>query len=104
MWVQNNCDCTTYLLEQYYPGASYVNWVGVDAYNFGNTQTWASWTSPVAMLDPWINRLKVYGKPIAIPEWGTTTYEFGANNVSAKNQWLREFFGYASDKCVVEGQ
>jgi beta-mannanase len=28
-----------------YPGAAYVDWVGLDGYNWGSTQTWSKWTS-----------------------------------------------------------
>jgi hypothetical protein len=31
--------------ENYYPGDEYVDWVGVDGYNWGTTQSWSSWRS-----------------------------------------------------------
>jgi Glycosyl hydrolase family 26 len=66
----------------YYPGDAYVDWVAVDAYNWGNTQSWSSWTD----LSPMIGG--VYGdyaarKPIMIAETAST--ERGGN----KATWLQ---------------
>jgi len=29
----------------YYPGDNYVDWIAIDGYNFGNSQSWSSWSS-----------------------------------------------------------
>jgi hypothetical protein len=57
----------------YYPGDVYVDWVAVDAYNWGNTQTWSSWTDLSRMIGG------VYAdyaarKPIMIAETGSTEH------------------------------
>ncbi len=48
LWVwAPNCDSSPSdawnHFTNYYPGDSYVDWVGCDGYNFGTTQSWSSW-------------------------------------------------------------
>jgi Glycosyl hydrolase family 26 len=66
---------------KYYPGDAYVDWVGIDGYNWGTTQPWSSWTSFASLVQP------VYSdyagrKPIMIAETAST--EQGGN----KADWL----------------
>jgi hypothetical protein len=54
----------------YYPGDSYVDWVGIDGYNWGTTRSWSSWRSFASLFS------RVYGvydnrKPIMIAETGS---------------------------------
>src|SRR5256885_2213761 len=51
----------------YSPGDAYVDWVGIDGYNWGTTQSWSSWSSFASLVRP------VYSdyagrKPIMIAE------------------------------------
>jgi beta-mannanase len=67
----------------YYPGDEYVDWVGIDGYNWGTTQTWSSW-----MAYPTIESA-IYGtysqsKPIMTAE--TASCEQGGN----KAQWISD--------------
>jgi hypothetical protein len=66
---------------RYYPGDAYVDWVGIDGYNWGTTQPWSSWTSLASLLQP------VYAdyagrKPIMVAE--TASAEQGGD----KAAWL----------------
>jgi hypothetical protein len=68
--------------SRYYPGDAYVDWVGVDAYNWGNSQQWSKWSSLSSMIAP------VYAdfaerKPIMVAE--TASAEQGGD----KAAWLR---------------
>lgn len=38
----------------------------------------------------------------AIPEWGTTSDNYGSNNVGAKGQWIVEMFDYLSVKPQIK--
>jgi hypothetical protein len=72
--------------SHYYPGDAFVDWVGVDAYNWGNTQKWSSWSDLRGMI------AKLYAdyaarKPIMIAETGST--ERGGD----KAAWLRSVQG-----------
>lgn len=104
MWVPMNTDVGTPLhkAESYWPGDNYVDWVGIDAYNWGTGESWSNWTPPVALLDDMINRLSGYGKPLSIPEYGTTSVSYGSNNVGAKGQWIVEMFDYLSIKPQIK--
>jgi hypothetical protein len=48
-------------LTQYYPGDAYVDYVGVDGFNFGNP-----WQSFGQVFDVALTKLKAYNKPIYI--------------------------------------
>ena len=67
----------------YYPGDRYVDWVGVDAYNFGTAKRWSSWRSLVDVAMP---VARAYGrrKPIILAEVGSVTA--GGDRMA----WLRE--------------
>jgi hypothetical protein len=65
----------------YYPGDTYVDWVGIDGYNWGTTQTWSSWQSLASII------AGLYGdyasvKPIMVAE--TSSCEQGGD----KGQWI----------------
>jgi hypothetical protein len=68
--------------SRYYPGDAYVDWVGVDAYNWGNSQPWSSWSSLSSMIAP---IYADYGarKPIMVAETAST--EQGGD----KAAWLK---------------
>lgn len=69
----------------YYPGDSYVDWVGCDGYNWGTTRTWSKWT-------PWASIFgttpSVYSdylrKPFMVAETGSC--EQGGD----KGAWFRQ--------------
>jgi hypothetical protein len=66
---------------RYYPGDAYVDWVGIDGYNWGTTQPWSSWTSLASMIGP-IYADYAGRKPIMVAE--TASAERGGD----KAQWL----------------
>jgi hypothetical protein len=71
----------------YYPGDEYVDWVGLDSYNWGlNPAQPDRWITPDQTLTPTLNVLKgvAPGKPVAIVEDASS--ELGGN----KTDWIRE--------------
>jgi hypothetical protein len=93
IWCVNHDDVGPYTAEQFYPGDSYVDWVALDGYNWGTTQTWSSWKSPAQSYDAMISRLRLLTtKPLALTEFGTTSQ--GGN----KSQWISDTFAYAVSK------
>ena len=70
-------------VRNYYPGDAYVDWVCLDAYNWGTMEWWSRWTSLASMIAP-IYRLYGDRKPIMVGETAST--EAGGN----KGQWIRE--------------
>jgi len=72
----------------YYPGNAYVDWVGIDSYNWGlNPAQPDKWRNPDQTLTPTlsiVNGLTGGGKPVAIVEEASS--EYGGN----KADWIRE--------------
>jgi beta-mannanase len=55
----------------YYPGDAYVDWVAVDGYNWGTSQTWSKWTAFKDILGPVYAAYVAMGKPLMIAETGS---------------------------------
>ncbi|MBB3116058.1 glycoside hydrolase family 26 protein [Corynebacterium bovis] len=77
----------------YYPGGDVVDWVGVDAYNWGNTRSRSTWESPETILRRSLDQVAdiAPGKPLSIPETGTPSDAGGD-----KNQWFNDLYGFTS--------
>ncbi|HEX5527690.1 MAG TPA: glycosyl hydrolase [Solirubrobacterales bacterium] len=74
-------------LGKYYPGDEYVDWLGLDSYNWGRNPVQPDrWTTPEQTLSPTLKILGEVapGKPVAIVEDAST--EYGGN----KADWIRE--------------
>lgn len=73
----------------YYPGSAYVDWVGMDAYNFGTNplQSGSTWMTPAQLIGPTLEVLNriAPGKPVCLCETAST--EIGGN----KATWITEF-------------
>ncbi len=70
-----------------YPGDAYVDWVGIDGYNFGTSQSWSTWQSPTTVFDATFKAVRALtNKPIVIAETGST--EVGGS----KARWIQDFF------------
>jgi mannan endo-1,4-beta-mannosidase len=91
IWCVNCDDTSDEDAEDYYPGDDLVDWGAVDGYNFGNTASWSSWRSPANTFDTMVERVNDVsdGKPMAIPEFGTTSHGDGS-----KSQWLHDAYDY----------
>jgi beta-mannanase len=75
-------------MAQLYPGDAYVDWVGLDGYNRGTTQSWGStWQSFDQVFGSSLAELRaVSSRPIIIGETAST--ETGGN----KAAWIQQFF------------
>ncbi len=85
-WVYNVNEYDASLIPQYYPGNEYVDWLAVDGYNFGATQSWSRWrTFDDIFRGPYeaLCRLSP-DKPVMIAE--TSSTETGGS----KAVWTRE--------------
>jgi hypothetical protein len=67
----------------YYPGDNYVDWVGIDGYNWGTNASWSSWQSFAKIMSP-IYQNYAATKPIIIPEFAST------ENGGSKAQWITD--------------
>lgn len=96
IWTASASDAGDFTAEEYYPGDDYVDWVGIDGYNFGHAFAWSAWRSPEQVFEPMRQRLlKVApGKPLAIPEVASTSMNAYGTDSSAKNDWIAQLSDY----------
>jgi hypothetical protein len=71
--------------DVYWPGPQYVDWVGIDAYNWGPTAA-TEWRTFAQIFDVKLAALSTYGKPIIIAE--TASVEKGGD----KAAWITALF------------
>jgi beta-mannanase len=67
----------------YYPGDAYVDWVGMDAYNWGNSSSCCTWQSFSDLVTDLYNDYATT-KPIIVPE--TASAEVGGS----KAAWIAD--------------
>lgn len=70
----------------FYPGDAYVDWIGLDVFNFGPVVENGYWMDFFTLLHGLYGSVKGYGKPIMIAETGTVSE--GGN----KKEWYRDMF------------
>lgn len=63
-----------------YPGDAYVDWMGLDGYNWGIVQTTSTWQTFPAIASRIYSGLAAKGKPIMIPE--TASAELGGDKAA----------------------
>lgn len=90
IWVfcPNTEDSTSISYDRIYPGTDYVDWIGLDGYNWGTTQSWSQWKSFSEVFTASYNHLTSIApdKPMMIAEVNTT--DQGGN----KSQWYTDMF------------
>ncbi|WP_189001252.1 glycoside hydrolase family 26 protein [Deinococcus roseus] len=91
IWCYNNADVPGDAwndVARAYPGDAYVDWVGLDGYNWGTNPSWGSWAPFKDVFKGAYDRaLKIApGKPIIIGEFASS--EVGGD----KGQWILNMF------------
>jgi len=89
IWSVNNVDFQEGSLHNFYPGDHYVDWIGVDGVNYGNTVPGNEWSDPEKVYLKVLQNVKnisLSGKPFAVTEFGCVTKPKG---VDAKSDWLK---------------
>lgn len=88
-------------VSNYYPGDSYVDLIGIDGFNFGNSTDFGGWKNFGDIFShPYLYVSQTYNKPIFISE--TACSEEGGN----KAKWVNNMFNslendYSKVKAVV---
>ncbi len=73
----------------YYPGDKYVDFIGIDGYNWGNTKNWSKWISFKDIFDNRIKEAKrIFKKPVIISEFSS------ASGGGDKALWIKEALLY----------
>jgi hypothetical protein len=98
--------------DAFYPGAGYVDWVGVNILNYGTVAIWSKWWSFKEMFGSHYKELAAFGKPIMITEFGCL--EVGGDRAAWFNEAFSSiprdypavkslmFFHYSSDNTTTE--
>jgi len=87
VWSPNVDSDGSVPFSEVYPGDAYVDWLGIDGYNWGTTQSWSSWTGLAEVFGPSYGRLVgMTDKPLMIAETAST--ELGGD----KAGWIRQGF------------
>lgn len=87
VWNPNVVYPDSTALAGLYPGDAYVDWVGIDGYNFGTSQAWSTWQSPAAVFGATLGEVRaITAKPIVIAETGS------AEAGGSKAKWIGELF------------
>jgi beta-mannanase len=87
VWTPNiQTNCSNY--QTLYPGDTYVDWVGLDGYNWGTSQSWSTWQSPTQLFKASYDELVsvASGKPAMIAEYGS------AEQGGDKAAWIRDLY------------
>jgi beta-mannanase len=76
-WQKNTIPC-------YYPGDAYVDWIALDGYNWGDSQSWSRWQSFEELFSSGYEHVtRLTDKPLLIAEIASA--ETGGN----KSLWIR---------------
>jgi len=88
-----NCIDIGIRMEKYYPGSKYVDWLGIDGYNWGAKQRWVS---AKTIFDKMLKRLrKLAKKPVAILETSSTSQASKSKKSAAKKEkWIADAMKY----------
>lgn len=73
-------------ITDFYPGADYVDWIGLDGYNFGSSKAGSKWDSFDALFTTAYKSVIGFNKPIMIAE--TASSEVGGD----KSSWISDAF------------
>jgi len=98
VWSVNNINFQD-PLTKFYPGDTYVDWIGVDGYNFGDTLPSHGWEPAATVFkDVFYNGRKVSSqKPLAVTEFGTVT---SPKETTDKVKWIDDSFKIFNDQKV----
>ncbi|HCA78516.1 MAG TPA: hypothetical protein DEP53_02160 [Bacteroidetes bacterium] len=72
--------------ENFYPGDDVVDWIGLDGYNWGTSQTWSGWVSFYDTFKDIYSKFTSLSKPMMIGEFASA--EVGGD----KGKWIRDAY------------
>ncbi|GAA0471505.1 hypothetical protein GCM10008985_30470 [Halococcus dombrowskii] len=101
MWCVNAEDVGSHKAEQLYPGNRYVDWLGLDGYNWGRSKNWSSWDSPESIYGGMLDRLSnLSNKPICVAEFASSSKVSVGHDPRRKGQWIRDALAYFENRGV----
>ena len=103
VWCVNGEDVGGSAAEEFYPGNEVVDWIAVDGYNWGASQTWSTWKTPAQIFDAMITRVRTASanaKPLALTEFASSSSTTSGTSVAMKSTWISDLFVYASAQHI----
>lgn len=96
MWAVNSDDVGGHPAEAFWPGDAFVDWVAVDGYNWGASQSWSTWRSPGSTFGAMVARLRALapGKPLAVTETASTSATATGSALAAKGAWVADLYAW----------
>jgi len=98
--------------EAYFPGADFVDWVGVGVLNYGTVAPWSQWWLFDDIFGKHYPELAAFGKPIMISEFGSLAvggsraewYADALSDLPRRYPMVRGllFFHFSSDKTTTQ--
>lgn len=77
----------------YYPGGRYVDFIGIDGYNWGDVKSWSKWRSFRDIFEDRLSEAaKAFNKPVIISEFSSTS------SGGDKARWIKEAFSYMKER------
>ena len=98
VWAPNVPYSGSLPFDELYPGDAYVDVVGLDGYNFGNSTSWSTWVAPDDLFSAGLDEARrlAPGKPVLIAE--TSSAELGGD----KAAWIRDAIAYLAAQPDVQ--
>jgi len=100
IWCVNNTDKSDAKAEAYYPGTDYVDWVGINGYNWGEQGNAHHWESVATVFDVMRQRMAVFKKPLVISEVGSSSKVKGGRSLVRKAAWIQDLFSYVQQHDI----
>lgn len=99
VWAPNVSFPGSTSISETYPGADFVDVVGIDGYNWGTSQASSHWIAPRDLFDPTVKELRAMapGKPMVVTEVGCT--DLGGD----KAAWIRQLVSYLNRDRNIAG-
>jgi hypothetical protein len=98
--------------DAYFPGAKFVDWVGVGALNYGTVASWSQWWTFDEIFGQYYEQLSSFKKPIMISEFACLAvggdrlqwYEDALTKITDKYTMVRAvlFFNYSKDLTTTQ--
>ncbi|MDQ6963232.1 MAG: cellulose binding domain-containing protein [Mariprofundaceae bacterium] len=100
VWCVNNIDKSDAKAESYYPGDAYVDWVGINGYNWGEQGKAHHWESVEDVFEKMRQRMLKFKKPMLISEVGSSSHVNGGHSLTKKSVWIQSFFNYVQQHDI----
>jgi len=98
--------------KEYFPGESYVDYVGSGVLNYGTAATWSKWWTFQEIFGNYYKELAAFNKPIVIAEFGSLAvggnraawFKDALDSVALKYPRVKSiiFFHYSDDRTTTQ--